>query len=321
MFLSAPASVTSTAPNPTVQVVWGVTNQGTAAASGSWFDTVWFSTNGVLDANSINLGNFGVSQTVPAGGGYWQTNSVRLPLSASGPYTLFVQVDAGNNDLRGASGGRAFRRFAGTFTLTPPDLAPISVTAPATVTASNPAPAIQVAWAVINRGIGAATAVGMTASGSRPTESWTRVQRIFGDFYFDQTVPARGMLLATNKVTLPASLGGTYAYTLFVQVNVNDSLYESDETNNVSAPVPGTLILDLPPQIVTQPVSRPQVVTAGGTVTFTVVASGTPPLHYHWQLNNAMLNGAANATLTFNNAQSRPMTEPMKSSSPTPTAL
>src|SRR5208283_4809599 len=113
-----------------------------------------------------------------------------------------------------------------------------------------------------------------------------------GDFYLSQTVPAGGGYSETNAVTLPISLGGTYSYTLFVQVNMYGYLYESDETNDISPPVPGTLMLDLPPQILTQPIS--QIVTPGGTATLNVSATGTPPLAYQWRLNNAKLVHATN---------------------------
>jgi len=47
------------------------------------------------------------------------------------------------------------------------------------------------------------------------------------------------------------------------------------------------------PSITTQPAN--QTVTAGQTATFTVVATGTAPLSYQWQKNNANISGAPNA--------------------------
>lgn len=55
----------------------------------------------------------------------------------------------------------------------------------------------------------------------------------------------------------------------------------------------------LPPQITTQPVS--QLVSAGGTLTLTVVASGTGPFTYQWKLNDADVSGATSDTLTVSN--------------------
>src|SRR5207245_2676108 len=50
------------------------------------------------------------------------------------------------------------------------------------------------------------------------------------------------------------------------------------------------------PTITTQPAS--QTVTAGQTVTFSVVANGTAPLTYQWQKNGANINGATAASYT-----------------------
>ena len=78
-------------------------------------------------------------------------------------------------------------------------------------------------------------------------------------------------------------------------------VYESNKANNVWGPVPGTLILDLPPTIVTQPIS--QFIAPGGVVAFSVAANGTPPLRYQWQCDNGVLNGATNTTLALNSVQ------------------
>jgi autotransporter-associated beta strand protein len=172
---------------------------------------------------------------------------------------------------------------------------------PATVTASNANPVIQVSWGVTNQGIGAALGiwfdrVWFSTNGVLDANSIDA-----GDFYFNQGVPAGGNYSQTNSVTLPATIGGIYNYTLFVQVDIYNWLYESNKSNNISSPVSGTLILDLPPQIITQPVSR--MAAPGASTTFSVTAAGTLPLHYQWQLNNANLAGATNTTLTLNNVQ------------------
>jgi hypothetical protein len=54
----------------------------------------------------------------------------------------------------------------------------------------------------------------------------------------------------------------------------------------------------VPPYVVSQPAS--QTVHDGDTVTISVVAAGTPPLHYQWMQDGASLAGATNADLTLN---------------------
>jgi hypothetical protein len=299
---TAPLSVTSTAPDPRVQVIWNVSNHGAATASGGWYDRVWFSADGVLDANSTDIGDFYINQTVPAGGTYSQTNTVTLPMSASGTYTLFLQVDVSDSIYEASLSDKVSAPVSGTFDLTPPDLLPVSVSAPATVTVAQADPSIQVAWTATNLGTGAATGgwydrVWFSTNGVLDAKSTD-----IGDFYFNQAVAVNGGYSQTNTVTLPISLGGSYSYTLFVQLNVNKSLYESDYANDISAAVPGTLNLDLPPQIVTQPIGG-LLVSPDGDATFDVTATGTPVLNYQWKFNGANLPAATSATLVLNNVQ------------------
>jgi len=56
-----------------------------------------------------------------------------------------------------------------------------------------------------------------------------------------------------------------------------------------------------PPTIITEPQSR--TVLAGSNATFTVVATGTPPPTYQWQLDKLNVPGATAPTLTLTNVQ------------------
>jgi polygalacturonase len=56
------------------------------------------------------------------------------------------------------------------------------------------------------------------------------------------------------------------------------------------------------PTLTTQPVS--QTVTAGNSVTFTAVASGTAPLAYQWKFGGVAIPGATSASLTITNVKS-----------------
>lgn len=57
----------------------------------------------------------------------------------------------------------------------------------------------------------------------------------------------------------------------------------------------------IPPSILTQPVG--QTVNMGGTATFSVAVSGTPPLTCQWTLNGNDMPGATNGVLTVSDAQ------------------
>ena len=62
---------------------------------------------------------------------------------------------------------------------------------------------------------------------------------------------------------------------------------------------PATLSVNTPPSITTPPQS--QTIGQGGSVTFSVVASGTSPFGYQWLYNNANILNATNSTYTRTN--------------------
>ncbi len=62
------------------------------------------------------------------------------------------------------------------------------------------------------------------------------------------------------------------------------------------------LTVKVPPSITVQPMS--QEIGQGSNVSFTVNASGTPPLDYQWSLNGVALAQATNSTLTLTNVVS-----------------
>lgn len=57
-----------------------------------------------------------------------------------------------------------------------------------------------------------------------------------------------------------------------------------------------------PPGIVAQPLT--QIVDAGTNVSFSVMATGAPPLTYQWRRNGNRINGETNSTLEFTNVNS-----------------
>jgi hypothetical protein len=60
-------------------------------------------------------------------------------------------------------------------------------------------------------------------------------------------------------------------------------------------------ILALRPVIMTQP--QGQTSPVGGMASFSVVASGTGTLQYHWRHNRVLISGANSALLTLQNLQ------------------
>ena len=125
--------------------------------------------------------------------------------------------------------------------------------------------------------VGGSVAFNVTIAGNQPLSyQW--------QWNGTNLVDATNATLTLNNVTLDQA--GNYG----VQVaNTAGSVVSSN----------GVLTVWLPPSITAQPAGCTNLV--GATVNFNVVAHGTGPLNYQWQLNNTNLVDATNVTLTLNN--------------------
>src|SRR5207302_349710 len=88
--IAAPASVSA---GQSVAVACVVTNQGNGSGLGYWYDTIYLSTNAVLNATDGALEYAYLNHNVAASGAYSWTNTVTIPQLAAGPYHLFVVAD------------------------------------------------------------------------------------------------------------------------------------------------------------------------------------------------------------------------------------
>ena len=138
-------SVTTNAPNPTLLVSWTVINQGTGPATNGWYDRVMYSTNGVLDAQSVYLGQVYYNQGLAPGASYTATNQVILPMAGSGSFWLFLQVDPYNYVVESDKANNVSAPLAGAFTLRSPDLAPqaLALAGGAAIISNAPNPTLR----------------------------------------------------------------------------------------------------------------------------------------------------------------------------------
>ncbi len=229
--LQVPATI-SGPPYPSVTVAWAVTNQGPGTALGYWYDAAWLSTNSVLDGTAQSLGGVFESGPVAIGGSYWSSNTWRLPMVQSGTYYLFVKTDDGNW-LYEANTNNNTRVATVVFDAQPPDLAPVTLLAPSSLTAP-PYPTVTVVWGVTNQGTG--EALGnyswpdqLFFSTNMSAEGGTLLQSPFEP----GPVPPGGSYWRTNAVQLPVVQSGTY-YLVFTS-DPYDSLFESNTNNNTIA--------------------------------------------------------------------------------------
>jgi pectate lyase len=223
------------------------------------------------------------SQTVTVG------SSVTFSVVASGTAPLSYQWKFNSANISGATSSSytiasAQTNNAGSYTVTVTNVAG-SVTSSAatlTVNSSPVAPTITTQPASQSVTAGSSVTFSVVASGTAPL----RYQWKFN---------SANISGATNTSYTIASVqtnnAGSYTVTV---TNVAGSVTSSAATLTVnSSPVA--------PTITTQPAS--QTVTAGSSVTFSVVASGTAPLSYQWKFNSANISGATSASYTISSAQ------------------
>jgi hypothetical protein len=157
-----------------------------------------------------------------------------------------------------------------------------------------------------------------------PAGEWHHVAGTYDgaklQFYLDgqpygNPTPASGAIspmFSSSFVTLgsedgrtksPSCIGTRYFSGLIDEVDVfNRALSASEIAAIYAAGVSGKCVLPpSAPYIYAQPAN--QVVTAGGSVTFSVAAGGTQPLSYQWSFGGLALDGATNAFLILTNVQ------------------
>ncbi len=106
-----------------------------------------------------------------------------------------------------------------------------------------------------------------------------------------------------NGGLIPGATNATYL-TNNVQLTDSGSLFSCVVSNAYGVATSSNAMLTvvaLPPSINQQPTN--QTVRIGATATFTVGASGTPPLSYFWQCNGSPIPGAGASSYSVSNAQ------------------
>jgi hypothetical protein len=219
------------------------------------------------------------SQTLAAG------SSATFSVGVTGAAPLGYQWQFNGTNLSGATGatlnlGGVRPTDAGSYTVVATNPSASATSAVAVLTVLLP-PVITAQPQSLTNLSGTTANFSATASGSTPLNyQWqlNGVSLANGGRISGTTSNALGI---TN--VQPADAG---TYTLVV----------SNAVGVVTSAI-ATLTVSGPPVITAQPAS--QSVVAGSTVTFSVTASGTPPLRYQWQFNGASLAGAIGTSLAL----------------------
>ena len=205
-------------------------------------------------------------QRQPVGGAGWGD------LSESAIYVGVTTTALQVRSLTLAMSGDQFRCIAANGAL--PDATSNGATLSVTTGPTGPVIATQPASVGVNSGGNATFAVVATGEPA-PTYQWKK-----GGADIPNATTAS---LALNSVTS----GDADSYTVVVTNPI------SNVTSNAAV-----LTVYVVPAITTQPVA--QLVVAGQSATFAVVATGTPEPKYQWKKDGANLAGATTATLTLN---------------------
>jgi hypothetical protein len=297
MTLQLPAGVTGS-PNPSVTVVYAVTNRGAGLAEGTWHDMLYLSTNADFDPTWPPLVVNNVRGPIARGGTYWQTNVVSIPVTTDGSYHMSLVVD-GWNELLEAQTNNNRIEVPVTLHILPPDLALLQLDAPPIIT-SPPGPTLSIAYAVTNAGPGATSAFrdwnDSIYLSTGPTLNSNAL--LIGVFVETNPIAPGQVSWQTNQVQVPVHQSGSYY--LIVALDPSGVLAETNKTNNILAvPVAFdvqqpdlTPIIDQVPRSVTGPpnpilnftwgITNRGVGAALGTWTERVVFSSDPLPPYWW---------------------------------------
>jgi large repetitive protein len=244
--LLAPGTVTGP-PNPTITLAWGVTNLGVGSAKGryGWSDTVYLSTNAVRDGTERYAGQWVETNALPAGSGYWRANQAQLPVTQSGAYYLIFETDTWN-DLAESNLSNNVVSQPITVHINPPDLAPVALQAPLSVT-SAPCPTLKLVWGVTNQGLGAISApadwydlICFSTNDVFPEAWWGMM---IGFTPETNGLSAGGSYWRTNEFQMPITQSGTYY--LWLVVDAYSQALDANYTNN-SLRIPINLQLQAP---------------------------------------------------------------------------
>jgi len=223
--LTAPASVVT---EHQMEVSWTVENQGDGEAHGYWYDRLHLSQDDVLDGEDRTLDSFYRTQVLAVGGSYTPTRTVTIPKVPAGTYYLIVATDVTNSVYEADETNNVLAAVP--VEILTPDLIPRVLTAPASVVTEH---RVEVSWTVENRGTGEGQASWYDQLYLSEDDVLDGEDRTLDSFYRTQALASGGSYTPTRTVTIPKVPAGTYY--LIVATDVTNSVYEADETNNVTS--------------------------------------------------------------------------------------
>ena len=259
-----------------LEIAWTVTNQGDAAASGTWTDKVYLSSDSAVGEDKF-FDAFSLTGTLAPGESVERRQLITLPKELSGEHYVVVQTDA-NRRLYEHTGENNNAKLASqpiNIRLSPfPNLQVTSVTAPATAFSSQET---VVEWTVANVGTGATSA----------PVWYDRIWLSLNQTLDETDIPLGEVTNASylnpgesysNRlaVTLPQGIDDNY--TFIVQTDYTNQVFELEsEGDNLGASEAVDVNLTPPPDLQVTSVNAPTNAFSGEPVSLSWTVTNAGP--------------------------------------------
>ena len=214
----------------TFDISWTVKNIGGWAASGTWLDRIYLSTDD-QPGSDTELGSGQYSGNLLIGGTYTRTVSIRLPDGLQGQHWLIVKTDLNNSLFEGdetnnVTVGVPFNIRMSAY----PDLQVVSISAPAT---GNSGEEIEVTWQVANSGDGPAIGT-WTDRVYLSADQTIGADQVVGSYSYSAAIqPGAQPLTRSTRVRLP-SVNASGNVWLVVKTDELGELFEHNNDNNAA---------------------------------------------------------------------------------------
>jgi subtilase family serine protease len=269
--------------NP-MAVSWHVTNIGEATTLADyWFDRIYLSSDSILDASDLQMGNVQISKKLQKDSSYTYSGNFNVPNGKSGMFYLLVKADVNdeNNDEDTTNNRATAMNALGAakeikiILSASPDLIISSWQVPSTAVSGQP---VKIVWTVKNDGIAATTA-----------SSW--VDKIFlstdyildaSDILLGSKTRVGNLAIAANYIDsgsyfIPLSAVGNFI--VIIETDNTNRIYEHNAENNNTAASVLTVNAAPPADLIVTAITAPGSVNSGGTINinYTVKNNGSNP--------------------------------------------
>ncbi|MCW5625863.1 MAG: hypothetical protein KIT73_14215, partial [Burkholderiales bacterium] len=249
-----------------VNLTWTIVNAGDGrTAATAWTDRAFLSTDEVLDASDVQLGQFHRAGALDAGDTYTGNLTAQLPVGISGPYYVLVRTDVANTVYEHVYEGNnvGFDATPINVLLTPPpDLEVDSIATAVDVIAGT---TLGIDYRVVNYGATATPNAVWTDGFYLSTDSVLDAgDRLIGSFRHGGALPVDGFYDRHVDLTVPFDLEG--AFYLLIHTDSGNEVFELDNDNNVVASTQTVAVLQRPADLVVDRFEAPATGAAGREV-------------------------------------------------------